>query len=126
MDSAPATPARSNSGANASPVAGPPVRVVEPASTPNSGCRPKPVATAMPSRFCATANTLASSRNSITWRPLIRSSQTLALKPMVVKNVIISGLCRPVSSANKVAPRACAAQAASANTSPPITGGGRL
>ena len=126
IDSAPSTPASSNSGAKARPVAGPPVSVVEPASTPNSGCRSKPTATAMPSRFCATANTVASARNTSTWRPLIFSSHRLALMPTVVKNATISGPCRLVSRTNRVAPRACAAHAASANASPPITGGGRL
>src|SRR5688572_25385422 len=35
---APGTPACSNNGANAKPVAGPPVRVTDPASTPINGC----------------------------------------------------------------------------------------
>ena len=38
------TPASSNSGANASPVAGPPVSVTDPASTPSSGGWPSSVA----------------------------------------------------------------------------------
>ena len=38
---APGTPACSNAGANARPVAGPPVSVTEPFSTPNSGCMPE-------------------------------------------------------------------------------------
>ena len=107
-------------------MAGPPVSVVEPASTPNSGGRSKPIATAMPSRFCATAKIDASTRNTTTCLPLMRSRRTLALKPMVVKNATISGVCRLVSSVNSTVPRECAAQAASANTRPPITGGGRL
>ncbi len=52
-DDAPTTPASSNSGANARPVAGPPVSVTEPASTPNSGCSPKPTAIRMPTTFCS-------------------------------------------------------------------------
>ena len=45
------TPAFSNNGAKASPVAGPPVRVTEPARTPNSGLSPKGRAIAAPRRF---------------------------------------------------------------------------
>ena len=52
---APGTPALSNSGANASPVAGPPVSVTDPASTPNSGCSPSAIATTAPSTFCSAA-----------------------------------------------------------------------
>ena len=126
IDSAPVTPAFSNRGAKASPVAGPPVSVVEPASTPNSGCKPNPIATAIPSRFWAMANTEANSRNTTTWRPLIFSSNRLAFIPMVVKNAIISGLCSEVSSTNNGVPWLWPAQAAKAKTSPPMTGGGRL
>ena len=126
IDSAPVTPASSNSGANARPVAGPPVSVVDPASTPNSGCRSKPTATAMPNRFWNTANALAMPRKIITWVPLIRSSLRLAFMPMVVKKAIISGVCRLVSSTNSVVSRACAIHTAMAKTRPPITGGGRL
>ena len=49
------TPASSNSGANASPVAGPPVSVTDPASTPSSGGCPSSVAMPRPSTFCAMA-----------------------------------------------------------------------
>ena len=41
IDGAPTTPACSNAGANARPVAGPPVSVTEPTSTPNSGIEPE-------------------------------------------------------------------------------------
>ncbi len=51
-DAAPVTPAASKSGANARPVAGPPVSVTEPASTPSSGGTPSAAATAAPTRFC--------------------------------------------------------------------------
>ncbi len=53
---APTRPALSSSGAKASPVAGPPTRVTEPAMTPSSGCSPKPRAMAMPRKFCTKQN----------------------------------------------------------------------
>ena len=55
---APVTPACSKSGANASPVAGPPVSVTEPASTPIRGGTPIAAATTAPIRFCSTATTV--------------------------------------------------------------------
>ena len=126
IDSAPFNPAASNSGAKARPVAGPPVRVAEPASTPNIGCRPNSLATAMPTRFCSTANPLAMTRNTATWRPLTLSRRRLALTPMEVKKAIISGDCRLVSSLNSGVPRLCAHQASKATSRPPSTGSGRL
>jgi len=124
--SAPCSPASSNSGAKAMPVAGPPVSVAEPASTPNIGCRSNIQATPMPTRFCSTANRLASTRKIITWRPLTRSRRRLALMPRVVKNATISGTFRLVSSSNRVVSRACAAHTSNATSRPPTTGSGRL
>ncbi len=49
------TPAASNSGANARPVAGPPVSVTDPASTPINGCCPSAIATPAPITFCMNA-----------------------------------------------------------------------
>ena len=63
-DAAPVTPAASKSGANARPVAGPPVSVTEPASTPRSGGTPRAAATAAPTRFCEHRHRLASARNT--------------------------------------------------------------
>ena len=59
---APGTPACSNAGANASPVAGPPVSVTDPFSTPNSGCMPIGSAISTPITFWTTASTVESSR----------------------------------------------------------------
>ena len=100
----PARPPARTAGANASPVAGPPVSVTDPFSTPNSGCMPerqRPPAT--PITFCTTASTVASSRKKIiTCGPPTRSSDRLAPKPTVVKNAIISGVCSRVSNAASV------------------------
>ncbi len=48
---APGTPCRSNAGANARPVAGPPVNVTDPFRTPKSGCMPIGIAMTMPTTF---------------------------------------------------------------------------
>ena len=101
---APATPACSNSGANARPVAGPPVSVTDPASTPKSGWSPKPIAIRMPTMFCTMANTVASRKNLRTCGPPIFTSERLAPNPIVVKNAIISGLCSVVSNLTSVNP----------------------
>ena len=66
---APFTPACSKSGAKARPVAGPPVSVTDPASTPRSGGTPRPAATAAPARFCRTATAVASARKTRHRRP---------------------------------------------------------
>ena len=92
------TPAASNSGANASPVAGPPVSVTDPARTPISGFCPSATATPAPIRFCANAIAVENRKKMITAGPPTRSSPTLAPKPMVVKNAIISGDCSVVSN----------------------------
>ena len=126
IDSAPRRPAASNAGAKARPVAGPPVSVAEPASTPNIGCRSNSHATVMPTRFCTTAKKVASNRNSTTGQPLALSRRKLALMPTVAKNAIINGDCRVVSSSNNWVPRACAHQTTSATSRPPTTGSGRL
>ena len=100
--------------------------MVEPASTPNSGCKPNRLATPMPIRFCTMAKALARARNRATWLPLIRSSDRLALVPMVVKKAIISGACRLVSSLNGVTSWLWANSTSSATTKPPTTGAGML
>src|SRR3546814_6200317 len=69
VDAAPTRPACSDRGAKARPVAGPPVSVAEPASTPNIGSSPNDVATPIPTRFCTPANPDASARNTITCLP---------------------------------------------------------
>jgi hypothetical protein len=88
---APGTPADSKSGAKARPVAGPPVRVTDPLSTPNSGCIPRSDATAAPSAFCSTATMVHRTVKTSTCGPPTRSSEKLAPNPMVVKKAIISG-----------------------------------
>ena len=86
---APGTPALSKSGANANPVAGPPVSVTEPASTPNSGCSPSAIATTAPTTFCSTAATDASTIIAATSGPPRRSRRTLAPKPTDAKNDVL-------------------------------------
>ena len=81
----------SNSGANARPVAGPPVRVTDPASTPISGCWPISIAVTAPTTFWAMATTVENRKNTSTSGPPTRSSDRLAPKPMVVKKAICSG-----------------------------------
>jgi hypothetical protein len=98
------TPAASKSGANASPVAGPPVSVTDPASTPINGCCPRAIALTIPIRFCATAASVEIAKNTRTSGPPTRSSETLAPKPIDVKNAIISGVCSVVSSVTSVVP----------------------
>jgi hypothetical protein len=126
IDPAPLIPACSNNGAKASPVAGPPVSVTDPASTPNSGGRSNSTATATPSAFWATAKNVAITSSSTTCGPPVRNSDTLALSPMLVKNAIINGLCKVVSNRSSVAPCACATRTPSATNRPPMIGGGRL
>ena len=87
------TPAASKSGANARPVAGPPVSVTDPASTPISGCWPSAYAAPTPRRSVPTAITEDRMKNSTTAGPPTRSSDRLAPNPIVVKNAIISGDC---------------------------------
>ncbi len=125
-EDAPTTPASSNSGANARPVAGPPVSVTEPARTPNSGCRPNPIAIRMPTTFCTTAKTVASRKKRSTCGPPILSSDRLAPKPIVVKNAIMSGLCSVVSNCTSVTPWPRAMSTVTATSRPPSTGAGRL
>jgi hypothetical protein len=92
------TPAASNSGANARPVAGPPVSVTEPASTPINGFCPSAIATPAPITFWTNAMTVESRKKRTTAGPPTRSSATLAPNPIVVKNAIISGDCSAVSN----------------------------
>ena len=96
---APTTPACSKSGANARPVAGPPVSVTEPASTPMSGCCPSAVAAAAPTMFWSAATIEATTVNARTSGPPRRSRLTLAPNPTEVKKAIISGTCSVVSNA---------------------------
>ena len=96
---APATPACSKSGAKARPVAGPPVKVTEPASTPINGGWPSAVAASAPTTFWATATTAAMPVKAMTRGPPRRSSVTLAPNPTDVKKAIISGVCSVVSKA---------------------------
>ena len=93
---APGTPACSNSGAKASPVAGPPVSVTDPASTPISGCCPSIHATALPTTFCSAATTSAIIKKPRTSGPPRRSSAKLAAKPIEAKKVFCSGTCSVV------------------------------
>ena len=123
---APATPACSNSGAKANPVAGPPVRVTEPASTPISGCWPSSQAVRPPTTFCTTAISVASTKNSSTAGPPTRSSPTLAPKPIEVKNAIMAGVCNAVSKRIGVQFDRWAVVMAPATSNPPITGAGML
>ena len=84
---APGTPACSNSGANASPVAGPPVSVTDPASTPISGCWPSIQATALPTTFWRAATTKAIRKKPKTSGPPRRSRARLAANPIEAKKV---------------------------------------
>ncbi len=117
-EDAPTTPACSKSGAKARPVAGPPVSVTEPASTPKSGCRPNPIAISMPTTFCMTANTVAARKKRSTCGPPILRSDRLAPKPIVVKNAIMSGLCSVVSNVTSVTPWPRAISTATATREP--------
>ena len=123
---APTTPACSKSGAKAAPVAGPPVRVTAPTSTPNSGGRPNIAATAMPTTLCSTANPLQSARKTSTWGPPRRSSSSRAAKPRVAKNATNSGFCNKVSKVRTGPPSDLLPSNNSATNSPPTTGGGML
>ena len=122
---APLTPACSNSGANARPVAGPPVSVTEPASTPSSGGRPMAAARPAPSTFCSSAATVEMARNHATCTPPTRSRRRLAPKPMVVKKAIISGACSVVSKRTRSCPSRRSRLTMTATSSPPSTGAGR-
>ena len=98
------TPASSNSGANANPVAGPPVSVTDPASTPSSGGWPSSVAMPRPSTFCAMAASVEATKKSSTSGPPMRSSARLAPKPTEAKNAFCSGVCSVVSKPTGVIP----------------------
>ena len=123
---APATPAAANSGAKARPVAGPPVSVTDPASTPISGCWPRSWAVPAPTTFWTSAITTASRKKRSTCGPPTRSSDRLAAKPIVVKNAIISGGWRAVSKVIGAQSGRLVAVISSDTSSPPITGAGRL
>ena len=123
---APFTPACSKSGAKARPVAGPPVSVTDPASTPSSGGTPRPAATAAPARFWRTATAVARARKTATAGPPERRSGTLAPKPIEVKNAIMSGACSVVSNVTAWWPEARRRVIPSATSSPPTTGAGML
>ena len=123
---APTTPAASKSGAKAAPVAGPPVRVTAPTSTPNNGGRPNIAATAIPSRLCNTANPLQSARNTSTCGPPRRSSSSRAAKPRDAKNATNSGFCSKVSKVTTGPPSDLLPSNSSATRRPPTTGGGML
>ncbi len=125
-DAAPGTPAASNAGANASPVAGPPVSVTDPLRTPKSGGMPSGAARTTPSTFCSTASTVQNRKKTITWGPPTLSSERLAPKPMLVKKAIISGACSRVSKTMGSIPRARAASMPPATIRPPMTGAGTL
>ena len=88
---APGTPACSKSGANASPVAGPPMRVSEPAITPRRGGAPSARARPTPTRFCTAPTAVAIARSRATAGPPRRSNGRLAPKPMAVKKATMSG-----------------------------------
>ncbi len=123
--SAPGRPAFVNSGAKASPVAGPPINVTEPAITPISGFSPSAVATPIPSTFCATHTTVAKVRKITTAAPPERSNATLAPMPMVVKNATSSSGC-PVVSSCRFRKRSRQTKTTAANTRPPTTAEGML
>jgi len=101
---APVTPAFSNNGAKARPVAGPPVKVTEPARTPNRGFRPRRTARPAPRTFWKMAATVAMMKKSKTCGPPTLRSRRLAPKPMVVKKAIINGSCSVVSKVNRLSP----------------------
>ena len=123
---APATPALSNSGANASPVAGPPVSVTEPASTPISGCSPSAHATPAPTTFCSAAAIDARIIITSTSGPPRASTRRLAPKPTEAKNAFCSGTCSAVSKAmSGGVPRLTKAKSAAIGR-PPTTGAGML
>jgi hypothetical protein len=63
---APASPAVSNTGANAIPVAGPPTRVTDPAITPSNGFSPKARAIPIPMKFWTKQKTVAKARKIAT------------------------------------------------------------
>ncbi len=122
---APTSPAFSSSGANASPVAGPPTKVTEPAITPSRGCSPKPRAMAIPRKFCTKQKTVAKTRKMTTWSPPARSSARLAPIPMVLKNATLSTGCAAVSSCT-LRNRSRPTRTRRAKSSPPTTAAGML
>ncbi len=123
---APARPAAANSGAKARPVAGPPVSVTDPASTPISGCWPRSWAVPAPTTFWTSAITAESRKKRSTCGPPTRSSDRLAAKPTVVKNAIISGGWSAVSKVIGVQSGRLIAVISPATSRPPMTGAGRL
>ena len=120
------TPASSNSGANANPVAGPPVSVTDPASTPSSGGWPSSVATPRPSTFCAMAASVEATKKISTSGPPMRSSARLAPKPTEAKNAFCSGVCSVASKVTGAYPRWWATLRSEATSRPPTTGAGML
>ena len=125
---APGTPACSNAGANARPVAGPPVSVTEPFSTPNSGCMPERHRQQRRRRRSAAPRAPCEQQEEdTTCGPPTLSSDRLAPKPTVVKNAIISGVCSRVSNVSEFdAARPRDGQHRRATSSPPMTGAGTL
>ncbi len=99
---APGTPACSNAGANARPVAGPPVSVTDPFSTPNSGCMPIGSAIRTPTRSARPRAPWRAAGRAATCGPPTLSSDRLAPNPTVVKNAIMNGACSRVSNAASV------------------------
>ena len=122
---APRRPACSNTGAKASPVAGPPTSVTEPAITPSSGFSPKPSAMAMPVKFCTKQKSVASTRKTSTWMPPTRSRARLALMPMEVKKATLRVDWRAVSSWTLM-PRWRSSITSRVKQSPPTTAAGML
>ena len=124
---APGTPAAANAGAKARPVAGPPVSVTDPASTPNSGCMPIGIAMRTPTTFCDDGEHRREQEEAAaTCGPPTCSSDRLAPNPTVVKNAIMNGACSRVSKVTSCSRATARPAIATATSSPPMTGAGTL
>ncbi len=80
----------------------------------------------MPTTLCTIANALAMIQNSNAWPVPARSSATLALMPIEVKNAVINADCKLVSKLITTHPDCRAMTTKIATTKPPTTAAGML
>ena len=107
-------------------MAGPPVSVTEPASTPISAGCPSATREERADDILKYRGQRGDRKEESTSGPPTRSSAKLAPKPTDVKNAIISGVCSVVSKRDDGHAAARREAEDAATSSPPMTGAGML
>ena len=112
--------------AYAAAVPWPPVRAIEPPSSPTSGCRSSSRAMLTPMAHCMTIMTTNSTSRITSLQPPRASERTSAPSPRVAKNASSSGSLGDSSKTSCALATSPSAASSSANSTPPTTGTGML